>query len=99
MSKKGLMAASKAYPDAQEWLSAWLAVAGKATWTNLVDVRETYRSADQYRQCLIFDVKGNTYRLIARVVWANPPRTNGTLFIKAFLAHADYDKDTWKGCC
>jgi mRNA interferase HigB len=57
-------------------------------------------------QCLVFDVRGNNYRLIATVAWARkvvgsgPPKTiNGTLYIKHFLTHAEYDKDDWKGCC
>lgn len=99
ISRKGLQAASDAHPDAQGWLGGWLAVAEKATWTSLHDVRQTYPHTDQVGNCLVFDVKGNTYRLIVTVVWPRPPRTKGTLFIKYVLTHAEYDKDTWKGCC
>lgn len=50
-SRKGLLAASEAYADAQNWLGGWLMVAEKAVWTRLVDVRKTYPSTD-YRSLL-----------------------------------------------
>jgi mRNA interferase HigB len=106
ISRQGLLDACQSYPDAKNWVNAWLLVAKKAVWTGLADVRRTYPATDQVGQCLVFDVRGNKYRLIATVIWARkvvgsrPPKTiNGTLYIKHFLTHAEYDKDAWKGCC
>lgn len=99
ISRKGLLAASEAYGDAQSWLGGWLRVAERAVWSNLDDVRKTYPIVDQVGKCLVFNVKGNVYRLIVTVVWPSPPRTKGTLFVKYFLPHAEYDKNAWKGCC
>jgi mRNA interferase HigB len=99
------MDASKSYPDAENWVNAWFHVAQKATWARLADVRSVYPATDQVGQCLVFDVRGNNYRLIATVVWARsgvgaPAKTvNGTLYIKHFLTHAEYHRDAWKGCC
>lgn len=85
------------HAGARKWLQNWLKVAEKARWATLDDVRQVYRSADQYRHCLIFD-KGNEFRLIVRVTYATKGR-NGRLFIKRFLTHAEYAKDDWKERC
>jgi mRNA interferase HigB len=98
IAKPAIDAAAAKHPDARDWLYAWLAIASKATWTNLLDVRTVYPAADQFQRCLIFDAKGNNYRLIVRATYADKHQ-RGTLLVKEFLTHAEYDKDGWKGCC
>jgi mRNA interferase HigB len=85
------------HPDAKDWLDAWWFVAAKAHWTCLADVRRNYQGADQVDRCLVFN-RGNKYRLIVRVSYALQ-QTQGTLLIKHFLTHAEYDKDFWKCDC
>ena len=86
------------HADAKSWLEVWWNCASKRQWHNLHEVREDYPSADQVNCCLIFNVKGNKYRLTARVSYANQ-WTRGTLLIKHFMTHAEYDKDNWKKDC
>ena len=87
------------YPNASKWLDAWWNAATKSRWEQLEDVRVDYPAADQVGRCLVFNVCGSTYRFIVKVSYANP-WTNGTLFVKHFLTHAEYDKDRWKrDCC
>ena len=57
-----------------------------------------YPSADQVGGCLVFDACGNRYRLIVGVVYADETK-GGTLFVKQFLTHAQYDKGKWKESC
>jgi mRNA interferase HigB len=85
------------YALARTWLRAWLKVAEKSHWRNLEEVRRVYQTADQYQRCLIFD-KGNDFRLIVRVTYADDERI-GRLFIKSLLTHSEYDKNHWKECC
>jgi mRNA interferase HigB len=86
------------YPDAASALDSWLEVAGKSQWRTFNEVLETYASADQVGSCLVFNIRGNKYRLICGVCYANR-WVRGTLFVKHFLTHAAYDKDTWKRDC
>jgi len=88
----------EAYPDAATALDAWLEVAGKAHWEKFNEVLETYSSADQVGSCPVFNIRGNNYRLICGVAYANR-WVKGTLFVKHFLTHAEYDKNTWKRDC
>jgi mRNA interferase HigB len=98
ISPRGLASLAKPYADARVPLADWLKTAQAARWTCLVDAKKSFGSADQVGACLVFDIKGNTYRMIVTVVWADQHQ-GGTLFVKHFLTHAEYDKDTWKGCC
>ncbi len=86
------------HPDAMAIVESWYRVAIKARWENLHDVRQTYASVDQVGSCLVFNIKGNRYRLICGVMYATNAK-NGTLFLKHFLTHAEYDKTMWKKDC
>jgi mRNA-degrading endonuclease HigB of HigAB toxin-antitoxin module len=88
---------AKRHVGARDWLENWWTVASSAVWKNLHDVRRTYAGADQVGKCLIFN-KGNDYRLIVRVNYANR-FAQGTLFVKRFLTHAEYGKNDRKGDC
>jgi mRNA interferase HigB len=98
ISRPAIVAASQHHPDAAEWLRRWWADAAAARWENLRDVRANYPAADQVCHCLVFNVRGNRYRLICRVTYANAWQ-RGTLLVKHFLTHAEYDKDDWKKDC
>lgn len=98
IARPAIINAKQRYPKASSWLDAWWAVAGKAVWTRLADVRSIYPDTDEVGQCLVFDVCGNDYRFICRVIYAND-WTGGTIFVKHFLTHAEYDKKKWCKDC
>lgn len=83
------------YPDAATALDAWLEVTGKTHWESFNEVLATYANADQVGSCLVFNIRGNQYRLVCGVAYANR-WVKGTLFAKHFLPHAEYDKDAWQ---
>lgn len=67
---------------------AWLAIASHARWNNPEDVRASHPRASILKAGrVVFDVKGNDYRLVAAVNYAA-----GVLVIRFFGTHADYDK-------
>lgn len=98
ISRPAIRKAQQRHADAADWLDSWWAKAGKARWTSLADVRADYSAADQVGGCLVFDVKGNDYRLICGVTYAQDGK-GGTLFVKHFLTHAEYNKNRWKDDC
>ena len=88
------------HPNAREALLVFYAVAVSARWTELDDVRATFPSADVVRlpngrMRLVFNIKGNSYRLVAGYQWASETNA-GRLYLKDFMTHAEYDKDRWK---
>lgn len=87
-----------AYPDAARALEDWFRTVVGSHWKSLDEVRITYPSADQVNRCLIFNIRGNNYRLIARVAYASDD-FDGALWLQHFLTHARYDKGEWRKDC
>jgi mRNA interferase HigB len=98
IARKAIVNAIKRHPEAATWLNRWWQDANHVRWESLNDVRTNYPSVDQVRHCLIFDVRGNRFRLICRVTYANEWQ-RGTLLVRHFLTHAEYDTDFWKSDC
>lgn len=98
ISRRAILEAGLRHPDAESALTAWYKAATQARWESLHDVQAVLPFTDQVECCLVFNVGGNKYRLICRVSYANP-WTNGTLWVKHFLTHAEYDKQKWKKDC
>ena len=98
ISRPAIDEAIRHHPDAASWLKNWWRVAKAERWENIHDVRAAYPKTDQVGCCLVFNVRGNKYRLIVRVGYANQ-WSRGTLWIKHFLTHAEYDRNEWKGAC
>ena len=91
ISRKKLLEAAQRHPDLSAPLDAWYRIAKKATWRNIMDVRRVFPSADAVDDFVVFNIKGNTYRLITEINW----RT-GRIFLRHVLTHAEYSKEGWK---
>jgi mRNA interferase HigB len=71
-------------------ISEWHKVASAASWQNLVDVRKTYPTADFVDPFTVFNIKGNTNRLIVKIEYRWQ-----MIFVKHLLTHAEYDRKDW----
>jgi mRNA interferase HigB len=91
IAKSRLMALAAAHGDCVEQVTAWYAIASKANWHSLADVRQTFRHADLVDDKTVFNIKGNAYRLIVHIRYGA-----GIIYIKDLLTHAEYDRGTWK---
>ncbi len=98
ISRRAIKQAQQRYPNARSWLDGWWVTANRAAWINLTAVRAVYPNADEVGQCLIFNVCGNAYRLVCRTSYANQ-WNSGTMLVRHFLTHADYDKNKWRLDC
>ena len=94
ISRGKMVKAAKRHPVCAAWLNRWWAIAKKAEWSSLDDVRGIYPIADQVGNRLIFDATAGR-RLIVGVSYASETG-KGALFIKEFLTHAEYDQEEWK---
>ena len=96
ISRRAIRAAHLSHPQCRAWLEAWWRNAKREQWTSLHDVRQTYASADQVGDYLVFNAPEGK-RLIVGVSYArDDPPTGGTLFVKHFLTHREYERGTWK---
>jgi len=58
------------YPDAEGPLLAWYRETEKEDWDSPAKVKQKYRSAGFVGDRVVFNVKGNTYRLVVRIHYA-----------------------------
>ena len=91
ISKRGLLERSAKFADAKSALQVWFDTAVVAEWKNIEDVRKSFPAADMVGDLAIFNIRGNNYRLIVRLVFQYK-----RIYIKEFLTHAEYDKRGWK---
>ncbi len=82
---------SLTHRDAESPLRAWYTTAKKAKWQSLAELKQVYPSADLVGRHIVFNIKGNKYRLIARPVFRSQ-----TIFVVAIMTHEEYDLGKWK---
>ncbi len=90
ISRKRLLEAANAHAGLGAPLDAWYRIAKKADWKSLAEVRRTFPGADAVWKFTVFNIKGNTYRLITEINY----RT-GRIFLRSVLTHTQYDKGGW----
>ena len=91
ISFKRIREFSSTHRDSESSLTAWYKTANKANWQNLAELKAVYPSADLVGRYVVFNIGGNKYRLIARIVYRSQ-----TLFVVAVMTHEEYDLGKWK---
>ncbi|MEO7971267.1 MAG: type II toxin-antitoxin system HigB family toxin [bacterium] len=91
ISYKRIREFASSYRDAAESLRGWYTTAKNSHWQNLAELKQVYPAADLVGRYTVFNIRGNNYRLIARIVY----RTQ-TVFVVAVLTHKEYDLGKWK---
>jgi mRNA interferase HigB len=91
ISHKKLREASREHPDLAAPLDVWYRISKKSAWKSLVDTRKQFPTADLIGSITVFNIKGNEYRLIAQIFYAEQ-----TVLVRAVLTHAEYDRERWK---
>jgi len=86
-----LLDASVRHADLAAPLDAWYRIVKKASWKSLPEMRLQLPTADLVGQFVVFNIKGNAYRLIAEVFFASQ-----VVLVRHVLTHAEYDKGGWK---
>lgn len=76
------------HKDAEEPLKSWYAEARKSAWRAPSDITRMYGTASILRnQRVVFNIKGNTYRLVVAVNY-----NFEIVYIRFMGTHREYDK-------
>lgn len=76
------------HPDAKGPLEAWIDEVKHANWQDAHSIKARYpRASVLGNKRVVFDIKGNDYRLITAVAYRY-----GAVYIKFIGTHAEYDK-------
>jgi mRNA interferase HigB len=76
------------HPDSQEALKVWYKLLSNRDFADFIELKQTFSSADfVHSDYVIFEIKGNKYRVITRINFAYK-----TVWIKHVFTHAEYDR-------
>lgn len=88
VGKKILMEFKRQHSDVRGQIDAWLCEMEIAKWKNPNELKVRYPSASLLSgKTVIFDIKGNDYRIAAKVNYRNQ-----VILIKKVGTHAEYSK-------
>ncbi len=78
------------YAAARKTLNVWAATVERSAWRHPQDVKDTFRSASiigRGSDRVVFNIKGNDFRLIIRIDYARQ-----IVDVRWFGTHAEYDR-------
>ena len=88
VSFKRIKEFSAIHADAEIPLCKWFHVTESCSWNNLNDIKNTFSSVDYVgNDRYVFNIKGNSYRLVAIVIFASKK-----VYIRFIGTHQEYDK-------
>ena len=95
LNKKLLDSAKRKYSDSRKAIDGWIITIQNIHPKSFFEFKQTFSSADLVGEneiLICFDIKGNHYRLIAKMDYPN------SAIVKDFVKHSDYDrKHKYKG--
>lgn len=88
IAKKALRDFWHIYTDSEQQLKSWFQEVNKALWKNPNQIKKEYPSASILNDNrIVFNIKGNTYRLIVKVNYDYQ-----IVWIRFIGTHAQYDR-------
>lgn len=91
IAKSTLRAFWTRHADVEDELENWYGFVEKADWRTFAQVRADFPATDLVRSSLgdklVFNIKGNHYRLVCRIEFGKPQ-----IFILWVGTHAEYDR-------
>jgi mRNA interferase HigB len=94
ISHKAIREVAAKKKEAAQPLDDWYRVVRRADWNNLAELRADYPRADLVGSCVVFNIGGNRFRLIAKVAFRRR-----IVYIRFILSHKEYDRGRWKDDC
>ena len=75
--------------DAEGPLRAWYTHVGSKSvaWRSWADLKATFANASLVGTCVVFNIGGNKYRLVTRVLYPSQK-----VFVLKVMTHAEYDE-------
>lgn len=91
ITNKRLVEFARQHPDANGPLQIWRKLLESNDFPGFNELKKTFGAVDIYEDKIIFDIRGNRYRIIAGISF-----TEQICYIKHVLTHTEYDKGKWK---
>ncbi len=79
------------HPNSKSPLEGWYKIVKQSEFSTFQEIRNTFPSADLVKNFVIFNIGGNSFRLISYINFSSK-----RLFIRHIFTHAEYSKEEWK---
>jgi mRNA interferase HigB len=90
--KSILSAFTQKHPPVRSWVNSWVTEVENAVWKTSHDIKRRYQTASFLGfNVVIFNVSGNSYRLVTQVLYGGS-QTQGVVNVKWAGTHAEYSK-------
>ena len=86
-----ILEAQRKHPRAAGALDYWYRLMKRGHYANFATLKATFGSVDKVGPLLVFNIAGNSIRLITAVHF-----NSGKVFVRHVLSHAEYDSGRWK---
>ena len=82
--------------EAEGPLRAWYThvKSKRIAWRSWGDVKTSFATASLVGNCLLFNIGGNKFRLVTRIL-----SSSQKVFVLKVLTHAEYDEKNWQEEC
>lgn len=82
--------------DSEGPLQAWFRHVSNSSvaWHSWADLRIDFATASLVGNCVVFNIGGNKYRLVTRVLYPSQK-----VFVLRVMSHKEYDQQRWKDEC
>lgn len=87
ISNKALRDFAKRHPVAQAPLQGWRRIVERGRFRNFAELKRVFNSVDKAGDYFVFNVAGNSYRVIAAIHF-----NTQILYVRAVMTHAEYAK-------
>jgi mRNA interferase HigB len=91
ISYRRLREYAEKHANIRDALDSWYKISTKLVWENLLEVQTVFPKAEAVGNFTVFNIKGNSYRLIVSIDYERK-----LIYVKYVLTHAEYDKEQWK---
>lgn len=84
------------HEDSEGPLRAWYTHVsnGTVSWQSWGDVKQAFGTASPVGNCVVFNIGGNKYRLVTRILYPSQK-----VFVLTVMTHGEYDDGKWKHEC
>jgi mRNA interferase HigB len=91
ISRKRLNDFVAQHREAESSLVHWYSLMKRSVFSNFVELRAVFPSADQVGKLTVFNIGGNKVRLIAAIHY-----NRRKVYVRSVLTHAEYDEQSWR---
>jgi len=91
ISRKRLNEFARQHLEAKPSLAHWYRLMKRSDFSNFVELREVFPSADQVDKLTVFNIGGNKVRLIAAIHY-----NRRKVYVRSVLTHTEYDEQSWR---